>query len=218
MYLKGSVIRKGASMAKKQYHSRAYHRYFEEFAELRYCDEKGRLRIDRVYVGNYYRRNVSDGRHKLLKIQYAVTYLLALTIFLFAGTRDTQLNGVVYVYVPVTLSLAAMLYFILPLFYNLTAPREMIIRNYRDSSEKLINVSMCAAVLLIVSALATIAGMICVPGQVGLKQFLSIAGFLVSALFLLWLWQTERSLEYETLPPKNTRPARASVVKFRDTY
>lgn len=176
------------------------------------------MHIERVYVGNYYRRNVSDRHHKMLKVQYVVMYLLSMAAFLFAGTRATQLNAVIYVYIPVVLSLVVMLYFIFPLVYNLTAPREMIIRVYRDSSEKLIHVSMCAALLQVINALNTIIGMVCVSGQVGLQQFLSIVGFLVSAVLLLWLWQTERHLEYETLPPKNTRPERASVIKFRNTY
>lgn len=205
-------------MAKKQYHSGAYHRYFEGFAERKYYDEKENMHIERVYVGNYYRRKISDRQHKTLKIQYAVLYLLAMAAFLFAGTRGTQLNAVVYVYVPVILSLVAMLYLIFPLFYNLTAPREMIIRTYRDSSEKLIHVSLSAAVLQTASALATVIGMVWVPGQAGLKQSLSIGGFLVSAVLLLWLWQTERHLEYETLPPKNARPEHASVVKYRNIY
>lgn len=205
-------------MAKTQYHSRAYHRYFEGFAERKYYDEKEKMRIDRVYVGNYYRRNVSDKHHKILRIQYVVMYILSLAAFLFAGTRGTELNTVIYVYIPVTLSLLAMLCLLIPLFYNLTAPREMIIRTYRDSSERLITVSMCAAVLQVINALTTMIGMVCIPGQVGLNQFLSIGGFLVSAIILLWLWQTERCLEYETLPPRNARPPLSSVVKFRNTF
>lgn len=203
-------------MAEKRYHSSAYHRYFEGFAERKYYDEKENLHITRVYVGNYYRRDIPDQRHRALKVQYLIVYLLSLAAFLFAGTRGTQLNTVIYVYVPVTLSLIAMLCLIFPLVHNLAAPREMIIRTYRDSSEKLKRVSVCAAGLQIVCALGTMAGMFCIPGQVGLKQFLSIAGFLVSAVFLLWLWQTERCLEYETLPPRNTPPPRASVIRFRD--
>lgn len=203
-------------MAKKQHHSSAYHRYFEGFAERKCYDENGIAHIERVYVGNYYRRNISNRHHKLLKAQYAVLYLLSMAAFLFAGTRGTQLNAVVYVYIPVVLALAAMLYLIFPLFYNLTAPREMMIRSYRDSSEKLIRVSMCAAVLQVISALATIIGMFCIPGQVGPQQFLSVAGFLAGAGLLLWIWQTERCVEYETLPPKNARPERSSVIKYRD--
>lgn len=205
-------------MAKNQYHSGAYHRYFEGYAERKYYDEKENMHIERVYIGNYYRRNISDKRHKALKLQYGVMYVLALAAFLFAGTRDTQLNGVIYVYIPVILSLVAMLCLIFPLFYNFTAPREMIIRTYRDSSEKLKFVSACAAVLQVISAVATIFGMFYVPGQLGLQQFLSIAGFLVSALLLLWLCQTERCLEYEELPPRNERPENSSVIRGRHTF
>lgn len=203
-------------MAKKQHHSSAYHRYFEGFAERKCYDENGNTHIERVYVGNYYRRKTSDRHLKALKARYVVLYLLSMAAFLFAGTRDTQLNVVVYVYIPVVLALAAMLYLIFPLFYNLTVPREMMIRSYRDSSEKLIRISICAAVLQAVSALMTIIGMICIPGQVGPQQFLSVAGFLVGAGLLLWIWQTERCAEYETLPPKNARPERSSVIKYQD--
>lgn len=205
-------------MTKKQYHSGAYHRYFEGFAERKYYDEKENMHIDRVYVGNYYRRNISDKYHRVLRIQYIVMYVLSLAAFLFAGTRGTQLNTVTYVYIPVTLSVIAMLCLSIPLFYNLTAPREMMIRTYRDSSERLMQIDMCAAVLQAMNALTTIVGMVSIPGQFGLNQFLSIGGFLASAVILLWLWQTERHLEYETLPPKNVRPPHASVVKFRNTF
>lgn len=200
-------------MAKKKRHSSAYHRYFEGYAERECYDEKGKRHIERVYVGNYYRRAVSDGQHKALKAQYAVMYLLSLAVFLFAGTRDTQLNTARYVYIPVILSLVAMLCLLVTIVFNLIAPREMVIRAYRDSSEKLIYTSISTAVLQIVNALATIFGMFYVPGQVGLDQCLSIAGFLISAGILLWLWQTERCLEYEELPPRNTRPERSSIIK-----
>lgn len=198
----------------KQRHSRAYHRYFEDFAEKKYNDAKGRPRIERIYVGSYYRRNTSDQKHRVFKLVYAAMYILSLVAFLYAGSRDAQANLTIYAVLPITLSLISMICLFIPLFYSVTAPREMMIRVYRISSERLTAFSLLAAALMALNAVIAVMSVFLIPGAAVCGQYQSIAGFLVSALILLSLWRMEKQMDYEELPPRNERPPKAPIIKF----
>lgn len=70
----------------KQYHSRSYHRYFENYAEKEVLKPGGGYEIQRVYVGNYYKADLTDSENRRSKLTILILYLLTLTgYFALAG-------------------------------------------------------------------------------------------------------------------------------------
>jgi len=88
---KGETAGRGKSIWDFLKHSRHYHDYFEGYAERQIPGPDGSPpRIERVYVGEYYRQDVSNKVWVLLRIGYIPLYLLGSGFFLYTGSRQTQ--------------------------------------------------------------------------------------------------------------------------------
>ena len=108
-------------------HRAAYHREFTGFSEIRTPSEKGRFKIERVYVAPWYRHNIPDRSWKLMKILFAVGDAVAIALFIIASVQGTIWN-----YSPVTAvmqALASVIYVILSvrIGFFIGAPRNMTI-------------------------------------------------------------------------------------------
>jgi hypothetical protein len=197
---------------RKQYHSRAYHKYFEGYAEEQTVQPDGRIRIDRVYIGNYYRQDIMDRQRLERRVLYAGLYLFALALFIHAGTRNTSMNVVWYVSAPIALSLLALFWMLVPMCYYITARREMVIRVYRESSKRLIEATFVTAIALALTALcAFIHLMITPPGELGPSLFYA-GGYIVGGGSILGIHLLERRLPYIALPAKNARTESSTII------
>lgn len=189
-------------------HSGAYHKYFEGFAEIQYYDQKDKLHTDRIYVGRRYRREVSDKVNVIIKISYLLLYLVAAVLWILAGVRDTDSDTEWFVMIPSALSLIMMLWLIFPLFYNITAKREMIIRNYRDSHEGLYRIAYITAAL---QFLNTVVSAVC--GE----MFCSVM-YLISALLLTAIAFCESHIQYEVILSDKKAPSGYTIIQYRSYF
>jgi hypothetical protein len=79
-------------IGEKMLHSVYYHKRFEGWMEKVVEDGSGRKHIERVYTGDYFRQDVSDRRRCIIRIAYAVLYVLSAGCFLFVSARSTGSN------------------------------------------------------------------------------------------------------------------------------
>ena len=194
-------------------HSRAYHRYFEDYAERQTMDESGRLAIERVYVGRYYRVNLSGRALRRQKVLFLLLYLGAAALFLLSGVT-LQVSAVGLAAIATMAALLSLLWLAVPVFHRLTAPREMEVRTWRESSASLRHAGAGAAVCLFACAGASLAAAFLVPGYSRLETALGVLPYVLSGAFSLGIHILERRTDYEVLPPKNQRPEGSSPIRY----
>ena len=199
-------------LAKRQYHSRPYHRYFKDYAEKQVIEPDGKLRIERIYVGRYYARKLSPRQRLLRKVLYAVLYLAACAVFLHAAVENVAVNRTWFVVVPSTLSLLALFWLLVPMFFYMTAPKEMIVRTYKDSSGNLIRLSLITAILLSVTAVTAVVQTFVAEGGIELSALVVAGQYIAASAILFCLCWLEKTQPYEILPPTNKRPEKSVVI------
>lgn len=202
----------------KQYHSRSYHRFFEDWAEQQIEAENGKIQIKRVYVGKYFLNAYSKPRWILQKILYVVLFLLCAACFVFGGVQNTPVNMALVPSAAVAVCIFALALLAFPVFHNVLSPAEMIIRQYRHASLDLISKSTAAALLLAATALIEAASLFFLSEAPTGTTLLSALGFLLSAAFAFSLGLLEKATPYAVLPPKAARPENSTVIQYESLF
>lgn len=122
----------------KPYHSRSYHREFEGYAEREYLDKRGRTRIERIYVGQYYQLDSSDTGRRFLKITHMALWLCMLLFFLLGATVDSGSNRAWYVVVFEAVDIVLLFRLALKVLGMPGVPKRMEIRQYRRVTSELV--------------------------------------------------------------------------------
>lgn len=143
------------SLLNRGWHSRAYHRHFEGYAEVESTNEKNRTVIRRVYVGSYYRLDLPRRKRVLLRLTYLGLLLLTGIAFGFAASRPVGANRTWYLAIAQMLTLWGLGAVAISLLAHCTAPREMTIGDWKASSKKLRRNALCSALLLELTAFLT---------------------------------------------------------------
>lgn len=204
-------------MAVKQRHSRAYHQYFEDYAEKEVISSDGRRRIERVYVGSYFRLDTSDTKWILGKIAYVLLYGAAVFCLIFAGMQSLGLNYYTesrYSLIPQMISFVVLFIFLIPLFYHTFSKREMKISTFRESSEKLKRTALVAAVMLSVTAVFAAVWVAFQKQPFDWTAAKCIFGNMISACAMWCILLLEHRAVYEQLPPKEQRPESSTVLRY----
>ena len=197
----------------KQYHSHAYHRYFENYAEKEVLSPDGGSTILRVYVGNYYRAELPDHVLRARKRGVGLGYFGILAGFLIGG-RLAKVSAVSWVAIATMPALIAVLFLAFPVFSYLKAPREMEIREYRDSSINLISGSLASAICLAVCFAATLAGVLIFPDFSLTQNLPSLALYFLAMICAFLIFALEKRTVYLELPPRQERPAESSPIRY----
>lgn len=121
----------------KGWHSKAYHRHFEGYAEVETTNEKGKTVIERVYVGDYYRLDLPKKKRILLRAGYGALIILAALLFWFAASRPVGANMTWYLAIAQMVGVCLIGLLCVNLLSHCIAPRDMTIGDWKSSSEKL---------------------------------------------------------------------------------
>lgn len=180
----------------RPYRSRAYERFYEGFDERPVLGPDGKPRLERAYVGNYYRRKCPAGTLRRHKLCCAGWYLLSLCLYLHGAFQDCIYNSLPLSGLLEGASLVAWIAFLYPLGYHLLAPARMIERVYRDASKRYRQVSLGAAVCAALTAAAVLGQILCWRVQVG-RGLLLCLEWALAALVMYGLYRQEARAEYE---------------------
>jgi hypothetical protein len=201
-------------MAEKQQHSKSYHRFFENYAEREIPKPDGGYTIERVYVGKYYRVSGSDTELKKQKTKFLILYLIS--VFGYAvGALLAKISAVPLVALLTMPPLVTLIFFGIAIYHRLRVPREMEIREYRDSSEKLLFWSMATFVALALCFLTTLVCFIILrPVYTFSETVPSIVLYFIAAVTSLMTYLAEKAAKYDELPPKQERPEKSSPIRY----
>ncbi len=182
------------------WHSRAYHREFEGYAEREVQTENGRTKIERIYVGNYYELDATDQRRRLLKWTHVVFALGASVFFLMGATARVAANYSRLTALFQAIETLALAWLLIVGVRNLLTPVRMRIRQYKDSSRAVLLWTRIAAVCAGVCCLLTLV-LTLIHAREGLGAGLLCALYhaLVAALVLL-SYYIEAQQNYRVIP------------------
>lgn len=200
-------------MEKQPHHSQVYHKYFEGYAEKQVIKD-GKIRIERVYVGNYYRASGLNRARILRKILYVLLYFISVFSLVSAGLLDLEINYFKCTAITQAAGFFTLLLFLIPLFFHTIAPITMTIRDFRDSSENLKRLGLAATVALGINFVLMLFSIITgkAPFRASWRCLLAnaLSCCAIFAVFLL-----EKRQKYEIIPPSNRRPEKSSIIRYR---
>ena len=197
----------------KHSHSRSYHRYFENYVEKEVLKPGGGVTIQRVYVGQYYRVDLTDKALRRQQIQFLLLYIVCLAGYL-AGALQARVSAVSLVAVSTMLPLIAVVFFGVAIFYRLSVPREMEIRSYRDSSENLIIYSRAFLVCMVICFGFTLGGCLMIEAYSLQETLPTRVCYLLSIGAARVAYRIEKNTPYKKLDPKQARPAESSPIRY----
>ncbi len=186
----------------------SYHEYFDGYMELSEVDKKGRERLKRVYIADYYQSVLSEDGWKRMKMLCTGLWMGDIMIYIFASVQNQPCNTADFV------DIAQMLCFLPLLLWSFTAceylvsPRKLTIGKFRSIHEPFIRRAYASAVfegILAATVLANVAARadLRTTGSLGIL-FLYAAGALMAA----WIGRQEQGQKYNLVendiqPPEN---------------
>lgn len=134
------------------WHSAAYHRHFEGWAEIERRDEKGRVRIERVYRGTWYIQSLSRAQRLRERASLTALFAAALALFVYAALRPAEGNTKWFLALAQFAVIAAALFTLTGLVNYLTCRERMTVGEYKGGPVRFRRgcVAMIAALLLCV--------------------------------------------------------------------
>lgn len=117
--------------------------------------ENSNGKFQRIYVGDYYRQELSVLQYIMLRVGYVLCYALSLGLFLFAALRDWLSSILLFVAVPIAASLVCLLLLSVALLFYVFARKKMTIGQYEETSGLLKKYSLWSAIMLVLTCLCT---------------------------------------------------------------
>ena len=193
------------------WHSKAYHRHFEGYAELETTNEKGKTVIERVYVGEYYRLDLPKKKRVLLRLTYAALIGLIGAMFGFASSRPIGANMVWYMAIAQMLTLCGIGAMGVKLISHSTAPRDMTVGDWKAASKGLQKSSKFTAVLLELDMLLTALYLI-LKGENWLLHLMCIGLYAVAGLVAVVVNRLEANAPYLKFPSTEEAPPDGAYI------
>jgi hypothetical protein len=116
------------------YHSAAYHKYFEGFAERKVVDPDNKVKIVRVYTEEYYIRDLSETKEFFLKLAYGGILSLIIFLFIFSASLKIEANTNKFINITQALSVAVLAAMTMSIIFYIISHGKLTIYNYRTSS------------------------------------------------------------------------------------
>lgn len=199
------------SLLNRGWHSKAYHRHFEGYAEVETTNEKGRTIIERVYVGDYYRLDLPKNKRIMLRLTYGAMILLIAALFGFAASRPVGANMTWYLAIVQMLGVCLIGLMCVNLLSHCMAPRDMTIGDWKSSSKKLLRNAKYTA--LAMELMAFLTGLYLVlNGEDWLIHLLCIGLYAVAGLIAVAVNRLEANAPYITFPSTGDAPEEGSYI------
>lgn len=195
----GESFRKGEVDGKKKTWcgSRAYRKFFEDYEEIRVPKENGRgSKIERIYRGDYYRRECSDGWWYAMKGVYLLLAAASAWLFGFAALPSTGANRVWYVTVPQAVSIVCYLWLFRVLCSYIAAPRNMTVSEWKRACKPLRLVLRILSGGILVTAAGTLAYYLSYASEFDGQVFTYLMAYLLGAVLIGFVYFAESRTVY----------------------
>ena len=194
-------------------HSGAYHRHFQGYAEQRVPRENGKgVRIERIYVADYYRYDESDGTWWLKKLLYAILFISAAGAVILSDSRPADINRIPAVGIAQILAFLPMIYLLYRLILQMTAPRQMTIGERDAVTAGFRKAALLCGVYLLAMAAAMPIEKRLVLGTLNRSDAIAIALTAVGGALTLVLFAMEKARKLTRVPNEAVAPTGANEI------
>lgn len=195
-------------------YSSHYHKYFEGYVERHITDEKGKVRIERIYAGDTYRHKLSTAQWVGLKLLYIAMFLASVVLYVFTISRHMAGYTLWYIKLAQALGVLILLLLLYTVFNYTIAKRNLTIYGYKESSGDLKLRTLFAAVG---SALPILAQLVHIAVSFDAAtlgdELLSILGCALSSLILLAIrFIEDKVIKYDKIPCTGDVPSDAVSI------
>jgi len=196
-------------------YNRSYHSHFEGYVEREVVGKNGRRRIERVYAGEYYRHRLTDAQWKRMKRRYALLAAGSVAMLILSGLLPLNGNTVWYTGGALALCVLSLLWLMPALIGRLTAPRDMILRQYR-ARKSLIYTAMTGGLSFALASLSHLVYFaLHLRGGGGILELVPALALIGGAVCLFILHGTEKNMEYSRLKNAASVPADGYDINLR---
>lgn len=149
-----------------------------------------------------------------MRIATVILYLLSVAFYVYGATRRLSCNTSWMAGAAEGLVLVALFWFLLPLYFYLTAKRKMTVRVYRDASLLFKRLSLGCAACFGLAAAAVLISWILNPAD-SLPQMMSLAAsFILGGLSMLSVYVLESRMKYIVTPSDNVGPEKGVKIRY----
>jgi hypothetical protein len=178
----------------------SYHRFFEGYNEKKLSRKDGsRNRIERVYIGRYYKRFCGDRTWYAFKVIYIVLYAAAAFLYIYALSRPAGSNRAWYSAAPGLISAIALVLTFERILSCVISARVMKIYERKYVFVRLFYVCLVTGLLLFLTAAACAVYTVLNPPAELLPEIVPCVCCLISSAAILSIGLIERSAKYEVI-------------------
>lgn len=193
------------------WHSKSYHRHFEGYTEVESVNSKGKIVIERIYTGNYYRLDLPRNKRVLLRIAYAFLWLIACALFGFAASRPIGANVTWYLAIVQMVTICSLAIVLFSFIAHCTSPRDMTVGDWKGSSVNMKRRSGFTALVLGLNCLLTVLYLFLKGDDRGM-HLLCIALYAISGILMVVMNRLEASVPYMTFPSSQVAPEDGTYI------
>ena len=190
--------------------SYAYHKYFKGYAEREYIDEKGKKRIERIYVSNTYRHSMTDKKWVLLKLLYAFMFVFGAAAYITITAQSIAASFTWYVQMLVAIGAFSLFILLYTLVNYITAKRNLTVHDYEESSSDLKLRGVISAAACFLPAIGFIGYAIADKSTSGLVTAAEL--LIPSAVFAAMAYIEAKMVKYDIIPYEGDIPGDFTVL------
>jgi len=195
------------------WHSVSYHSHFTGYAEYYTPKKNGKGdKIQRVYVGEYYRQELSHTQRTLLLLLYAVLFFGGAVACIWGACIPVESNWTWYVNLPEALTLPCIFWTFLALVSYLCAAQEMKKGAYRFAIRGVRTGALLSGICLMSSAAATAVFVSLNQNNYDPRELLSMGLLFAAGLSMLVIHLGERQIQYTVLENDTPQPPSGTIL------
>ncbi len=183
------------------WHSGYYHRYFEGWTEIPETTPSGKVRIKRVYTGEYYKADMSKTERYVHKMFCALLVLLSVMCYSRAALMEISSNAVWYVVFSEVLALCGFIFLVWFLISKITSPVLLKIREYREGTKNLKLAGLLQSIFLALASITTFLHFLLSGGGHG--ELIAAALFLLASAAAFGVHLMEKRVKYIRVSNEN---------------
>lgn len=201
MSLKKQNLFNEKNTSESGYHSRFYHQYFEDWSERVVRMSDGKVKVERVYTGDYYEMFFDKANLWKWKITHCVLGCFGMCLYLYGASRNTQGNLVWYVAIVQMFSLFFILWNIISIIrvFSLKQEKMLTIREYKITHIALEKSCMSGFILQEITALLLIIFGV-LHQNLNQAGIWGIGAFILSGCIYFLGWRIERKVVVKKIP------------------
>lgn len=161
------------------------------YSRVMQLNPDGSYSFYRIYTADYLQYAQSDRKWVLYKVLYSLLLIAGAVLSVLIMLLPSGLNYVSYINALETLSLVPLLYLLYTMFYQISAPRRMEIRQYKLASKRMRVGALVYGLYLLIPLVAILAYVITNDCSLSSTDVFCIIGLLLDAVFTFLIFGLE---------------------------